>query len=52
MTTTTTSAPVGVSAAAQLRTTETENSGRDNRPGWLFASPFLVLYALFLIGRC
>ncbi len=50
MTTTTTSAPVGVSAAAQLRTTETENSGRDNRPGWLFASPFLVLYALFLIG--
>ncbi|GAB3246824.1 carbohydrate ABC transporter permease [Kineosporia babensis] len=44
--TTTTTAP----AVAQVRTTSAETTGRDNKAGWLFSTPFLVLYGLFLVG--
>src|SRR3954462_2382913 len=43
-----------VSAPTPLRATSTPVNetakALDNRSGWLFATPFLVLYTLFLIG--
>jgi multiple sugar transport system permease protein len=47
MTTTTTAPAPGI---AKVETTSVETSGRDNKAGWLFSTPFLVLYGLFLIG--
>ncbi|GAA3592049.1 sugar ABC transporter permease [Kineosporia mesophila] len=47
MTTTTTAPGPGI---AKVDTTPIDNSGRDTKAGWLFSAPFLVLYALFLIG--
>ncbi len=46
--TTTTAAPAP--GIARVETTTVETSGRDNKAGWLFSTPFLLLYALFLIG--
>jgi len=48
MTTTTAAATV---PAVQARTTRRRQAaGGEQRAGWLFATPFLVLYVLFLIG--
>ncbi|MBT0774081.1 sugar ABC transporter permease [Kineosporia sp. J2-2] len=37
-------------ATTAVPTTRVPSDGRDNRAGWIFSTPFLVLYALFLIG--
>jgi multiple sugar transport system permease protein len=36
--------------STDLETPERTTSGEHNRAGWLFATPFLVIYVLFLIG--
>jgi multiple sugar transport system permease protein len=47
----TTTAATTVRAAVQTRTARPRKAaGGENRAGWLFATPFLVLYLLFLIG--
>jgi multiple sugar transport system permease protein len=47
----TTTAATTVRAAVGTRTARPRKAaGRENRAGWLFATPFLVLYLLFLIG--
>jgi len=38
------------STVGVARTKRTRTVGSDNRSGWLFSTPFLVLYTLFLIG--
>src|SRR5438094_1732494 len=55
MTTTSTDTAVGhaVRSTAESGTTEVRTRtqrGDRNRAGWLFSTPFLVLYALFLVG--
>jgi multiple sugar transport system permease protein len=47
----TTTAATTVRAAVGTRTARPRKAaGGENRAGWLFATPFLVLYLLFLIG--
>jgi len=51
MTVSATTAPATrVAASARPSTAHSPASGGENRAGWLFAMPFLVLYILFLIG--
>jgi multiple sugar transport system permease protein len=40
----------GASAAARPATVNKHDAHSENRAGWLFSAPFLVLYILFLIG--
>jgi multiple sugar transport system permease protein len=40
----------GASTSARAATIEERGPHRENRAGWLFSAPFLVLYILFLIG--
>jgi multiple sugar transport system permease protein len=49
MTSTTMSAPARLESAATMSKTAVRR-GREGRPGWLFSTPFLVLYLAFLIG--
>ncbi len=47
----TTTAATATIPAAQARTARRRQAaGGENRAGWLFATPFLLLYILFLIG--
>src|SRR3954466_15514710 len=49
MSTSTIAAPSAAVGARATRTRQHSPKG-ENRAGWLFATPFLVLYLLFLIG--
>jgi multiple sugar transport system permease protein len=46
----TTTAATATVVAVQARTTRRSRPAGENQGGWLFATPFLVLYVLFLIG--
>jgi len=48
--TTTPTVPAVAAPLTASGPTRSPDSGRDNRPGWLFSTPFLILYVLFLIG--
>jgi multiple sugar transport system permease protein len=46
----TTTAATATVVAVEARTTRRRHPAGENQGGWLFATPFLVLYVLFLIG--
>jgi multiple sugar transport system permease protein len=47
---TTTAAAPAIPAVRARTTRRRQAAGGDNRAGWLFATPFMLLYVLFLIG--
>jgi multiple sugar transport system permease protein len=47
---TTTTAPAAVAAVGVRTSKRRRAAGGENQSGWLFATPFLALYVLFLIG--
>jgi multiple sugar transport system permease protein len=45
-----TTLPTVAARATSVRVTRLVTARRENRGGWLFAAPFIILYVLFLIG--